>query len=175
MQLATIATRERAEKLSKRFFFFFFLGLPRPIRPNKSKEPTDAAQAHAALKHQEGATLLLWALPAFSSCHGDKPQLNMSGFFEERILVPEQTDHFLWIVIVGAFGAFFAAFGIGANDVANAFATSVGARAITLQQVRGWCCRPAVFCRNLCWPCGELANGQAHQLLGVSSRCSSKF
>lgn len=57
------------------------------------------------------------------------------GMFEERILIPETTDQFLWIVIVGAFGAVFAAFGIGANDVANAFATSVGAKAITLRQV----------------------------------------
>lgn len=54
--------------------------------------------------------------------------------FDERVLVPESTDHFLWIVIVGGFGAFFAAFGIGANDVANAFATSVGAQAINLKQ-----------------------------------------
>ncbi|CAM9488196.1 unnamed protein product [Ascophyllum nodosum] len=53
---------------------------------------------------------------------------------QERLLIPETTDHFLWIVIVGAFGAFFAAFGIGANDVANAFATSVGAKAVTLKQ-----------------------------------------
>lgn len=50
-----------------------------------------------------------------------------------RILVPETTDQFLWIVIVGVFGAFIAAFGIGANDVANAFATSVGSKAVTLR------------------------------------------
>ncbi|CAM9874410.1 unnamed protein product, partial [Laminaria digitata] len=64
------------------------------------------------------------------------------GVVEERILVPETTDQFLWIVIMGAFGAFFAAFGIGANDVANAFATSVGAKAITLRQA---ICFAAVF------------------------------
>lgn len=58
----------------------------------------------------------------------------MDGVFDERILAPETTDQFLWILIVAAFGAFFAAFGIGANDVANAFATSVGAKALTIKQ-----------------------------------------
>ncbi|CAN0448920.1 unnamed protein product [Pylaiella littoralis] len=58
----------------------------------------------------------------------------MDGVFDERILAPEATDQFLWILIVAAFGAFFAAFGIGANDVANAFATSVGAKALTIKQ-----------------------------------------
>ncbi|CAN0397138.1 unnamed protein product [Pylaiella littoralis] len=58
----------------------------------------------------------------------------MDGVYDERILAPEATDQFLWILIVAAFGAFFAAFGIGANDVANAFATSVGSKALTLRQ-----------------------------------------
>lgn len=57
--------------------------------------------------------------------------------FNERILTAEATDHFLWIVLAGGLGAFIAAFGIGANDVANAFATSVGAKAITLKQAIG--------------------------------------
>jgi len=44
------------------------------------------------------------------------------------------TDDYVWIVVIGAFATFFAAFGIGANDVANAFATSVGSGALTIKQ-----------------------------------------
>lgn len=44
---------------------------------------------------------------------------------------------FMWIVILGALCAVFCAYGIGANDVANAFGSSVGARAITLSQAIG--------------------------------------
>ncbi|CAN0043446.1 unnamed protein product, partial [Ectocarpus sp. 13 AM-2016] len=58
----------------------------------------------------------------------------MSEALQPRILAPEASDHWLWIVVAGAFGSFLAASGIGANDVANAFATSVGARAVTLKQ-----------------------------------------
>lgn len=35
----------------------------------------------------------------------------MSADFQQRMLVPEATDQWLWIVIVGSFGAFWAAFG----------------------------------------------------------------
>jgi len=45
-------------------------------------------------------------------------------------LDPEYT----WILAFGIIFSFIAAFGIGANDVANAFATSVGAKSITLKQ-----------------------------------------
>lgn len=41
---------------------------------------------------------------------------------------------YLWLVIVGGVFAFAAAFGIGANDCANCFATSVGSGALTLRQ-----------------------------------------
>jgi len=43
-------------------------------------------------------------------------------------------DEYVWIVVLGAFVAFFMAYGIGANDVANAFATSVGSKTLTLFQ-----------------------------------------
>eukprot|EP00210_Caulerpa_lentillifera_P005515 g5274.t1 len=39
-----------------------------------------------------------------------------------------------WIVTLGGFLAFFTAYGIGANDVANAFATSVGAKTLSISQ-----------------------------------------
>ena len=41
---------------------------------------------------------------------------------------------YTWIIVVGGIFAFFAAMGIGANDVANAYATSVGSKALTMNQ-----------------------------------------
>jgi sodium-dependent phosphate transporter len=41
---------------------------------------------------------------------------------------------YLWLVICGAFAAFGFGWATGANDVANAFGTSVGAKTITLRQ-----------------------------------------
>ncbi|XP_052765082.1 sodium-dependent phosphate transporter 1-A-like isoform X2 [Mya arenaria] len=43
-------------------------------------------------------------------------------------------DTWLWIVILGFIAAFVLAFGLGANDVANSFGTSVGAKVITVRQ-----------------------------------------
>eukprot|EP00302_Diacronema_sp_CCMP2436_P040724 CAMPEP_0180025848 /NCGR_PEP_ID=MMETSP0984-20121128/24867_1 /TAXON_ID=483367 /ORGANISM="non described non described, Strain CCMP 2436" /LENGTH=519 /DNA_ID=CAMNT_0021950493 /DNA_START=74 /DNA_END=1633 /DNA_ORIENTATION=- len=42
--------------------------------------------------------------------------------------------HYEWIVVLGCFAAFFTAYGIGANDVANAFSSSVSSKAITMRQ-----------------------------------------
>lgn len=39
-----------------------------------------------------------------------------------------------WIFVLGLFFAFYNAWGIGANDCANSFATSVGAKVLTLKQ-----------------------------------------
>ncbi len=43
-------------------------------------------------------------------------------------------DEYTWIVVFGGLCCFLVAFGIGANDLANAFATSVGAKSLTLKQ-----------------------------------------
>lgn len=46
---------------------------------------------------------------------------------------PYDPDLF-WLVICGFVIAFILAFGIGANDVANSFGTSVGSKVLTLTQ-----------------------------------------
>jgi len=44
------------------------------------------------------------------------------------------SEEYIWIPVFATIFAFIMAFGIGANDVANAFATSVGAKTLTLRQ-----------------------------------------
>ena len=51
----------------------------------------------------------------------------------ELILADDIEQSYFWIVIVGGLFGFFAAMGIGANDVANAFATSVGSGALKVR------------------------------------------
>ena len=43
-------------------------------------------------------------------------------------------DALLWIVILGFIVSFVLAFGVGANDVANSFGTSVGSKVLTIRQ-----------------------------------------
>ena len=55
-------------------------------------------------------------------------------------LIPPPEDspypELYWMAIAGVIFAFFMAFGIGANDVGNCFATTVAAKSLTLLQVR---------------------------------------
>jgi solute carrier family 20 (sodium-dependent phosphate transporter) len=46
----------------------------------------------------------------------------------------EATEQYLWIAVCGGIAGFIYAFGIGANDVANAFASSVSSKSLTLKQ-----------------------------------------
>jgi solute carrier family 20 (sodium-dependent phosphate transporter) len=43
-------------------------------------------------------------------------------------------DEYFWIAVVGGFAGFWYAFGIGANDVANAFGSTVASKSLTLKQ-----------------------------------------
>eukprot|EP00798_Chlamydomonas_sp_ICE-L_P015707 gene15707-21817_t len=43
-------------------------------------------------------------------------------------------EDYRWIVVTGALASFFLTWGIGANDVANSFATSVGSKSLKLWQ-----------------------------------------
>lgn len=61
------------------------------------------------------------------------------GFFEklgglqDSVFAP-----YMWVLILGFIIAFFLAFSVGANDVANPFGTSVGSGALTLLQGPGF-------------------------------------
>jgi solute carrier family 20 (sodium-dependent phosphate transporter) len=44
------------------------------------------------------------------------------------------TCRYTWFIVVGAFAAFAFGFATGSNDVANAFATSVGSKTLTMRQ-----------------------------------------
>jgi phosphate/sulfate permease len=48
--------------------------------------------------------------------------------------VPIDVSDYLWITVLGGILGFFYGFLIGANDVANAFASSVSSKSITLKQ-----------------------------------------
>lgn len=50
-------------------------------------------------------------------------------------MVAFNLDQYTWIVVVSGIFAFAAAFGIGSNDMANSFCTTVGSKALTVGQV----------------------------------------
>jgi solute carrier family 20 (sodium-dependent phosphate transporter) len=46
----------------------------------------------------------------------------------------DKLDEYIWIAVLGTFTGFWYAFGIGANDVANAMASTVASKSLTLKQ-----------------------------------------
>lgn len=68
------------------------------------------------------------------------------GFFATLSTLGEgHFPEYIWILVIGFIIAFFLAFSVGANDVANPFGTSVGSGALTLLQV----CIAATFMESL--------------------------
>ena len=63
--------------------------------------------------------------------------------------VPEDL---IWMVVVGFIVAFVVAIGIGANDVANTFGTSVGSKVLTLRQ--------ACIIASICETAGSVLLGE---------------
>ena len=43
-------------------------------------------------------------------------------------------NEYIWLIVIGSFGAFGFGWGTGSNDVANAFGTSIGSKTLTLKQ-----------------------------------------
>ena len=68
--------------------------------------------------------------------------LALLSIVNESAAASDELNKYTWILVVAGFLAFFAAYGIGANDVANAYATSVGAKSLTVRQA---VCLAAVF------------------------------
>lgn len=57
-------------------------------------------------------------------------------------MIEPYSPDLIWLIVAGFVIAFLLAFGIGANDVANSFGTSVGSKVLTIFQA---CCLATFF------------------------------
>jgi hypothetical protein len=56
-----------------------------------------------------------------------------ASLYDTYITMPALREY-LWIAVLGGICGFFYGFLIGANDVANAFASSISSKSVTLKQ-----------------------------------------
>ncbi|KAG0713385.1 Sodium-dependent phosphate transporter 1-A [Chionoecetes opilio] len=87
-----------------------------------------------------GAILLTLVLAAVTSCHADTQGFDLTTSTTLAPASPGSASladwhsSTLWIIIMGFILSFVLSFGVGANDVANVFGTSVGSKVLTLRQ-----------------------------------------
>jgi sodium-dependent phosphate transporter len=69
------------------------------------------------------------------------------------IMIDPYSEDVLWIVVTGFIMAFVLAFGLGSNDVANSFGTSVGSKSTY--------CQTGMLCGNsVCETAGSILLGE---------------
>ena len=81
------------------------------------------------LKRVIQRTALLLSVPGVNRVHTE-----MIDACVENGLCTVNTEPYTWVMAVALIAMVFTAWGIGANDCSNSFATSVGARALTMKQ-----------------------------------------
>ena len=74
-----------------------------------------------------------WGAPTYAAA----PMVDVGGVVPVSFAGSLSMDDLSWALALGGGLAFFTSFGIGANDVANAFASSVGSGAITYRSAVG--------------------------------------
>eukprot|EP00958_Prasinococcus_capsulatus_P024686 scaffold3886_cov399-Prasinococcus_capsulatus_cf.AAC.43 len=115
-------------------------GAPCPVRPTKRTRPGWLLLTHCTADLDSCCLVTLFHQATMGYKWNGLSFPFIGGFLLAAFIAAEATeepkpvtDKYVWMVALGGILAVFAAFGIGANDVANAFATSVGSGSISIK------------------------------------------